>query len=83
MTRGHRDALLRQWPEAAARTRLLSRSTADVSDPIGGPLDVYQRCAAQIDQYLEAWEAELDWDQLPRLRRDISEVEKHANRHWE
>ncbi|MFM7074354.1 MAG: Sua5/YciO/YrdC/YwlC family protein [Planctomycetota bacterium] len=83
MTRGHRDALLRQWPEAATRTRLLSRSTVDVSDPIGGPLDVYQRCAAQIDQYLEAWEAELDWDQLPRLRRDISEVEKHANRHWE
>ncbi|MEY4180605.1 MAG: Low molecular weight protein-tyrosine-phosphatase YwlE [Planctomycetota bacterium] len=83
MTRGHRDAVLRQWPEAAARTRLLSRSSTDVSDPIGGPLEVYQRCADQIDQYLEAWESELDWGQLPRLRRDTSEVEKHANRHWE
>lgn len=83
MTRGHRDAILRQWPEAAPRTRLLSRSSTDVSDPIGGPLEVYQRCANQIDQFLEAWEAELDWEQLPRLRRDTSEVEKDANRDWE
>jgi tRNA threonylcarbamoyl adenosine modification protein (Sua5/YciO/YrdC/YwlC family) len=83
MTRGHRDAVLRQWPEAGPRTRLLSRASTDVSDPIGGPLEVYQRCADQIDQYLEAWEAELDWGQLPRLRRDTSKVEKDANRDWE
>lgn len=68
MTRGHRDALLAQWPEAAARTKLLSRANADVSDPIGGPLELYRRCADQIDGYLAAWEDEIAWDSLPLLR---------------
>ncbi|MFO0904221.1 MAG: Sua5/YciO/YrdC/YwlC family protein [Pirellulales bacterium] len=67
MTRGHRDAVLAQWPEAASRTKLLSRSNADVSDPIGGPLELYRRCAEQIDGYLEGWEREIAWDQLPQF----------------
>ncbi|MFO0820410.1 MAG: Sua5/YciO/YrdC/YwlC family protein [Pirellulales bacterium] len=68
MTRGHRDALLAQWPEASTRTKLLSRASADVSDPIGGPLELYRRCADQIDGYLAAWEDEIAWDSLPLLR---------------
>ncbi|MFO0869987.1 MAG: Sua5/YciO/YrdC/YwlC family protein [Pirellulales bacterium] len=68
MTRGHRDALLAQWPGAAGRTKLLSRAQSDVADPIGGPLELYRRCADQIDSYLEAWEQELAWEELPVLR---------------
>jgi protein-tyrosine-phosphatase len=55
MTRGHLEAVVSQWPDAANRTFLLSGSRADVSDPIGGPIEVYRDCAKQIDQYLAQW----------------------------
>ena len=53
MTGSHRQAIVAQWPEAAERTRLLCVDGSDVSDPIGGPLERYQRCAAQIEAELE------------------------------
>jgi protein-tyrosine phosphatase len=59
MTRSHRDAILAHWPEAESRTHVLSRGAGDVSDPIGGPADLYRRCAQQIDEFLEAWVNEL------------------------
>jgi protein arginine phosphatase len=59
MTRGHREAILGQWPEAEPRVHLISRGRGDVSDPIGGPLDQYRRCAEQLDAFLEAWMDEL------------------------
>jgi protein arginine phosphatase len=48
MTRSHRQAILAQWPEAASRCDLLCMDALDVPDPIGGPVDLYQRCAEQI-----------------------------------
>jgi protein-tyrosine phosphatase len=54
MTRGHRQAILSQWPDAAPRTRLLCRDQMDVADPIGGPTDFYRRCAVQIKTELES-----------------------------
>ena len=48
MTRGHREALLSQWPEAASRTEVLRLDGKDVADPIGGSVAEYQRCAEQI-----------------------------------
>jgi tRNA threonylcarbamoyl adenosine modification protein (Sua5/YciO/YrdC/YwlC family) len=59
MTRSHRDAILTHWPEAEARTHIITRGHGDVADPIGGPLDLYERCADQIDELLEAWMDEL------------------------
>ena len=53
MTGSHRQAIVTQWPEAAERTRLLCVDGDDVSDPIGGPLERYQRCAVQIEVELE------------------------------
>lgn len=64
MTRGHRDAIVAQWPEAAGRTHLLCGDT-DVSDPIGGPIDLYRRCATQIDSSLDSWLAQIDTSSLP------------------
>jgi protein-tyrosine phosphatase len=64
MTRGHRETLLAHWPEAEPRAHLLSRGRGEVSDPIGGPLDLYRRCAEQIDSYLESWAEELPLEQL-------------------
>jgi tRNA threonylcarbamoyl adenosine modification protein (Sua5/YciO/YrdC/YwlC family) len=53
MTRTHREAIIAQWPSAAERTFLLCADESDVCDPIGGPTDRYQRCAAQIRAELE------------------------------
>ena len=53
MTRGHRQAILAEWPAAAARTRLLCSDCSDLADPIGGPAETYRRCAAQIKVELE------------------------------
>ena len=54
MTRGHREALLSQWPEAASRTEVLRLDGKDVADPIGGSVAEYQRCADQIRKDLTA-----------------------------
>jgi protein-tyrosine phosphatase len=60
MTRSHRQAIVSQWTEAAARTFVLSRDEGDIADPIGGPVEYYQRCAAQIKAELTARLAELE-----------------------
>ncbi|MGA2031583.1 MAG: L-threonylcarbamoyladenylate synthase [Thermoguttaceae bacterium] len=53
MTRTHRESIVAQWPGAAERIRMLCGDESDVCDPIGGPLDRYQRCAVQIRSELE------------------------------
>jgi protein-tyrosine phosphatase len=68
MTRGHRDALLEEWPEAAARVALVCRDQHDVADPIGGSLDVYRRCAEQLDRQLTEWAKQIQSESLPRLQ---------------
>ena len=60
MSRSHRDAILAEWPGAAERTRLLSREGIDICDPIGGPVERYQRCAAQIQCELQSQLEELE-----------------------
>jgi len=54
MTQSQRQSILAQWPEAADRTRLLCPSGGNIVDPIGGPLERYQRCAQQIEAQLRA-----------------------------
>ena len=63
MTRGHREAILEAWPEAEPRVQLVSRGRGDVADPIGGPLDLYRRCAEQLDGFLQSWANELPLDE--------------------
>jgi protein-tyrosine phosphatase len=60
MTRSHRQAIVSQWPEAAPRVHVLCRDEGDVADPIGGPVEFYERCAVQIKAELAARIAELD-----------------------
>lgn len=74
MTRSHRDALLSQWPEASERVCLLSRGQGDVSDPIGGPVDLYRRCAEQIDRHLTAWLDEIAFEPIPFWRGAVKPV---------
>jgi tRNA threonylcarbamoyl adenosine modification protein (Sua5/YciO/YrdC/YwlC family) len=48
MTQSHREAILAQWPAAAPRVRLLCPDGEDICDPIGGPVERYERCAQQL-----------------------------------
>ena len=59
MTRSHRDFLVREFPEAASRVRLLARDGSDIIDPIGAGMEEYRRCAAQIETELQHIIAEL------------------------
>lgn len=69
MTRGHRDAVLEDWSEAAGKIFLLSRDGRDVADPIGGDVSEYEHCALQMDAHLPHWVGQLDLGSLPVLRR--------------
>ena len=53
MTHSHRHAIVTNWPEAASRTYVLCPDQSDVSDPIGGSRELYERCAEQIDRALK------------------------------
>jgi protein-tyrosine phosphatase len=52
MTRGHRELVVRQFPQLAERVELLARDGGDVVDPIGGGPEDYRRCAEQIESHL-------------------------------
>jgi protein-tyrosine phosphatase len=59
MTRSHREEIVAQYPAAAERTRLLAVDGADITDPLGGPLERYRQCAQQIQGHLRARLGEL------------------------
>ena len=61
MTAGHRHAILRRWPDAAARTQTLLPEGSDISDPIGGPISVYRECAEQIEGALRSRIEEIEF----------------------
>ena len=52
MTRNHRDSIVQIFPELDDKVRLLSPEQKDVSDPIGGGPDEYERCRDEIADYL-------------------------------
>lgn len=55
MTGNHRHAIISNWPGATSRTFSLARDQGEISDPIGMPVEYYQRCATQIDQHIAWW----------------------------
>jgi tRNA threonylcarbamoyl adenosine modification protein (Sua5/YciO/YrdC/YwlC family) len=52
MTGGHRQAILRRWPEASNRTFILRGDGNDINDPIGGSKELYRACADEVEQAL-------------------------------
>ncbi|GMA63553.1 low molecular weight protein arginine phosphatase [Alicyclobacillus fastidiosus] len=59
MTASHKDDLLYQYPEASGKTHTLLEfvgsdpSSTDVADPFGGPVEVYEACAGELDGVIE------------------------------
>ena len=66
MTNGHRDAIVQTWPQWINKTTVLAPSGHDISDPIGGPFEVYEACAEQINQFLK--------ERMPELETLISSI---------
>jgi len=61
MTVGHKSHLVAAYPELHAKIFTfgeMGEGCGDVSDPFGGSLTIYERCAAQIKSYIDkiVWE---------------------------
>jgi protein-tyrosine phosphatase len=54
MSRGHREAILSNWPNVDTRLHVLRPDGGDIPDPIGGNYEVYQQCAAEIEYSIRA-----------------------------
>jgi protein-tyrosine-phosphatase len=59
LTERHRRVLCDARPDLSERIRLLGRNGEDIADPIGGSLEDYRYCAAQITESLRSWVDEL------------------------
>jgi protein-tyrosine phosphatase len=60
MTEGHRDWIIRQWPQAKDKVFLLlefaekyDTDTMDIFDPMGFPEEVYEKCFQRMKEPLE------------------------------
>lgn len=54
MTRGHLESLVSARPDVAGRAQLVSRQRRDVIDPVGGSLEDYEQCAADLNRNLRS-----------------------------
>lgn len=70
MTRGHREAILAAWPDLHKRVFTVRRDEADISDPVGMPIEAYYACADQIEAELAKWVETLDDDFFPQSTSD-------------
>jgi len=54
MSRGHREAILSNWPSVDTRLHVLRPDGGDIPDPIGGNYECYQHCAEEIEYSIRA-----------------------------
>ncbi|MEI8212196.1 MAG: Sua5/YciO/YrdC/YwlC family protein [Planctomycetota bacterium] len=64
MGQKHRNVIVSQWPETAFKVHLIAADGGEISDPFGGPLEVYQKCADQLDRHTSHWIKSLDTSSL-------------------
>jgi len=60
----HRHVLVSQWPSIASKVHLISPDGSEISDPFGGPLEIYQKCAQQLEEHTDYWINRLDTESL-------------------
>lgn len=70
MTAGHREAILSRYPELSDRVEVLSRSGADVTDPIGCGRSAYEQSFAEITENLRVLVDELTRTDRNNSHRD-------------
>ena len=49
LARNHREAILSFWPNVDTRLQVLRPDGGDISDPIGGNYETYNKCAIEIE----------------------------------
>ena len=64
MGQRHKHVIVSQWPSAASKVHLISPDGGEISDPFGGPLEAYQKCAQQLDKHTDYWIDRLDTESL-------------------
>jgi protein-tyrosine-phosphatase len=64
----HRHVIISQWPSLASKVNLISPDGGEISDPFGGPVEVYEQCARQLDQHTSYWLDQLDTSALIQWR---------------
>lgn len=64
----HKHVIVSQWPSAESKIHLISPEGAEITDPFGAPLDVYERCAQQLDQHTDYWINQLNVSDLIRWK---------------
>ena len=60
----HRQVIVSQWPSVSHKVHMISPDGGEISDPFGGPLEAYQKCAQQLDQHTDYWIDRLDMGAL-------------------
>jgi protein-tyrosine phosphatase len=70
MTNNHRQAILGRWPHLASKTFPIGTGGREISDPYGGPLELYRACANQLEACLDAWLEKIDESMLPVWTND-------------
>ncbi len=64
MTSSHRQAIVSRWPNLANKTFPISMDGGEISDPFGGPIEMYRACASQLDRCLDHWLEKIDESML-------------------
>lgn len=64
----HRHVIVSQWPSVASKVHLISPDGGEISDPFGGPIEVYEKCARQLDEHTNYWVDRLDIESLIQWR---------------
>jgi protein-tyrosine-phosphatase/tRNA A37 threonylcarbamoyladenosine synthetase subunit TsaC/SUA5/YrdC len=64
MTSSHRQAILSRWPSFANKTFPIAMDGEEISDPFGGPIDLYRACADQLNDCLDRWLETIDESML-------------------
>ena len=72
MGQRHRSVIVSQWPEVAPKVHLIAADGSEISDPFGGPLDVYQRCAEQLNRHTSYWLEQCDTSSILRWSKPSS-----------
>jgi protein-tyrosine phosphatase len=51
----HKHVIMSQWPVAGNKVQMISPDGSEIADPFGGPIEIYARCAEQLDQCTDYW----------------------------
>jgi protein-tyrosine-phosphatase/tRNA A37 threonylcarbamoyladenosine synthetase subunit TsaC/SUA5/YrdC len=51
----HKHVIISQWPAASGKVQMISPDGSEIADPFGGPIEIYARCAEQLDQCTDYW----------------------------